>query len=548
MKMKTMKRVLLVALVFTMLACVFSACAKSGTSVDYSWKSSYTSEVEYFKTVIPQNASVREAFVAAYRGHDVSATGFDKNSDAAAEQLDVNVEAAKKALAPIMDELESKGDTVSLDKLVAARDALTAEQVTAIVTAMQTEVNLASTGFPGVILVWVGKLLQLITRTIAFNNYVVALFFFAIIVEVVLIYFSILQQKNSIKQAKLSPKERAIRKKYAGRTDQATQQKLQQEIQKLYQDEGFNPMSGCLPMLVQMPVLIALYNIVINPLQYVFGRSAELSAALTTFASTSRAAGGLGMDLSTSRGGTIELLSRLNEFGGWREKFAQFSYFSNAADCAADIPDSISSLNFMIGNVNTGLVPNFKNFSWLLLVPVLTFVAYFFSMKITRKLSYQPATQDAQAGCSNAMMDITMPLMSVFITFITPAAIGIYWIFKCLIGVLQKIVLNKLMPLPKFTEEDYKKAEREMKGKMRPEDRDPIEVPVNRKKSLHYIDEEDDLPPRERGGRYDDEEEEDTPAERRLKEAARAEEERRAQKANLDAAPLKQDRKNDKKK
>lgn len=547
MKMKTMKRALLIVLALTMLVCVFSACGRKGASVDYTWEN-YVPAEKYFSEKIPQNATVREAFVAAYRGHDVTAEGFDKNSDAAAVKGEVNVEAAKKALEPIADELRAKDDTVSLDRFAAARDALTAEQVTAIVNEMKTEVDLSTPGFPGIILVWVGKLLQLITEYLAFNNYVVALFFFAIIVEIVLIYFSILQQKNSIKQAKLSPKERAIRKKYAGRTDQATQQKLQQEIQKLYQDEGFNPMSGCLPMLVQMPVVIALYNIVINPLQYVFGRSAALSQALMTFASTSRAAGGLGMNLTNSRGGTIELLSRLNGFEGWREQFADFAYYSNSAACAADLPEGITSLNFMIGNVNTGLVPSFKEFSWLLLVPVLTFVAYFFSMKVARKLSYQPAAQDPQAGCSNAMMDVTMPLMSVFITFITPAAIGIYWIFKCLVGMLEKVILNKLMPLPKFTEEDFKKAEREMKGKMRPEDRAPIEVPVKQKKSLHYIDEEDDLPPRERASRYDDEEEEDTPAERRLKEAARAEEERRAQKANLDAAPLKKDRKNDKKK
>ncbi len=547
MKMKTMKRVLLIALALTMLACVFSACGRRGVTVDYTWEN-YVSTEKYFSEKIPQNASVREAFVAAYRGHDITAEGFDKNSDAAAVKGEVNVEAAKKALEPIADELRAKEDTVSLDRFAAARDTLTAEQIGVIVSEMQTKVNLDGPGFPGVILVWVGKLLQLITHYIAFDNYVIALFFFAIIVEIVLIYFSILQQKNSIKQAKLSPKEHAIRKKYAGRTDQATQQKLQQEIQKLYQDEGFNPMSGCLPMLVQMPVVIALYNIVINPLQYVFGRSAELSNALMTFAGTSRAAGGLGMNLANSRGGTIELLSRLNGFEGWRERFADFAYYSNAAECAADLPEGITSLNFMIGNVNTGLVPSFKDFSWLLLVPVLTFVAYFFSMKVARKLSYQSAVQDPQAGCSNAMMDVTMPLMSVFITFITPAAIGIYWIFKCLVGMLEKVILNKIMPFPKFTEEDYKKAEREMKGKMRPEDRAPIEVPVKQKKSLHYIDEEDDLPPRERARHRDDEEEEDTPAERRLKEAARAEEERRAQKANLDAAPLKKDRKNDKKK
>jgi YidC/Oxa1 family membrane protein insertase len=112
-------------------------------------------------------------------------------------------------------------------------------------------------------------------------------------------------------------------------------------------------------------------------------------------------------------------------------------------------------------------------------------------MKLNRKFSYQPAMQDPQMGCSNNMMDITMPLMSVYITFITPAAIGIYWIFKCIIGVLKQFVLHKLMPLPTFTEEDYKRAEKELKGKARstvyqeaPQNRGPA-------RSLHHIDDDE---------------------------------------------------------
>ena len=87
------------------------------------------------------------------------------------------------------------------------------------------------------------------------GSYVLALFFFAIIVELVMLPFGIRQQKNSIKQAKLRPKEMAIRKKYAGRNDQPTQQKMSQEIQELYQREGFNPMGGCLPLLIQFPIM-----------------------------------------------------------------------------------------------------------------------------------------------------------------------------------------------------------------------------------------------------------------------------------------------------
>ena len=63
----------------------------------------------------------------------------------------------------------------------------------------------------------------------------------------------------------------AIRNKYKGRDDQVTRQKMQQEIQEFYQKENFNPASGCLPLLIQLPIIMALYSIVINPLKYVVG-------------------------------------------------------------------------------------------------------------------------------------------------------------------------------------------------------------------------------------------------------------------------------------
>lgn len=541
MKMKTMKRVLLVALALTMLVFAFSACGSKKVSADYNAHAAEYKAQGYLSYIIRENVEkgdgkLRENFVIAYLNNDLDGA---KNVFLGMVNSETNAyELSDSAKATITQ--AATGMTFELaDGQVADSNTVT---VVGLMSEIQETIPQKNTGVFDVILGGVGWLLKQITR-ITFNNYVLALFLFAIIVEIVLIFFAILQQKNSIKQAKLAPKERAIRKKYAGRNDQATQQKLQQEIQKLYQDEGFNPMSGCLPMLVQMPVVIALYRIVMDPLQYVFGYSAKLSEALSTYAAASPAAGGLGLEMTAARGNTIQLLSSLN--AEQLENFKNFAYYSNAADFDLS---GVANLNFNVFGINTGLIPSFKEFSWLLIVPVLTFVAYFFSMKVARKLSYQPAAQDAQTGCSNTMMDVTMPLMSVFITFVTPAAIGIYWIFKCLIGMLQKVILNKIMPLPKFSEEDYKKAERELKGKMRPEDRDPIEVPVKQKKSLHYIDEEDDLPPRERDRSHGDEEEEDTPAERRLKEAARAEEERRAQKANLEAAPLKKDRKNDKKK
>ena len=119
------------------------------------------------------------------------------------------------------------------------------------------------------ILTWIGQALRWVESWS--GSYMVALLIFSLVVEIIFLPFDIKQQKNQIKQAKLRPKEMAIRNKYKGRDDQATRQKMQMEIQEFYQKENYNPMSGCLPLLIQLPIIMALYGIVINPLKYVVG-------------------------------------------------------------------------------------------------------------------------------------------------------------------------------------------------------------------------------------------------------------------------------------
>ena len=136
------------------------------------------------------------------------------------------------------------------------------------------------------------------------NSYILAILLFAILTELIMaLVFGIRQQKNSIKQARLRPKEAAIRKKYAGRDDKPTQQKMTQEIQELYQKEGYNPMGGCLPLLIQFPILIALYNIVIDPLKYICGLSQDAVAQVANI---------IGMDASR---GTMAMLGPIEKMG-----------------------------------------------------------------------------------------------------------------------------------------------------------------------------------------------------------------------------------------
>ena len=449
----------------------------------------------------------REGLVAAKRGYDMTAEGFD-DSDAAnfKEDKGLNLEAAKNvvARANAIASTVSGATVMSEGELSEVLGKLNAADVESLLEAFRQGVDVEKGNFLDSVLVVIGKILNWITTYLGFGSYVVGICLFAIVIEILMLPFSIKQQKNSIKQATLRPKEMAIKNKYKGRNDQPTMQKMQAEIQDLYQRENFSPYSGCLPLLLQMPIVMALYYIVIDPLHYVLGQSANVTAALTTFATASPAAGGLGMSLASNRG-TIELLSLLKGNGdGIIDALGNFQYYVFSEEALVSLDKAVGMIpNFNIGGLNFGLTPSWGNLI-LMLVPVLTFITYFFSSKLNRKFMYQPATNDGidarQQACSNTMMDVTMPAMSAFFTLAVPAVIGVYWAFRSWVGLLKSFIMSRIMPLPKFTEEDYKAAEREMAGRTKKKiNKTQSSGEVRAVRSLHYIDDEDFEDTRERG-------------------------------------------------
>ena len=216
-------------------------------------------------TLVRNNASAWSDFVAAYRGYDV--LGADKDLGDYSAVKEINVEAAKAVLAKYDTEGKLSYSTLS------------AADIKNIVDAMKLDVSFEENrDIISTLRLWIGSFLGLITSTVGFGNYLIGICIFAIIIEILMLPLTIKQQKNSIKQASLRPKEMAIRNRYKGRNDQATQQKVAQEIQDLYQRENFNPMGGCGPMLVQLPIVMLLYNIVIDPIQYVVGGTSSFAA------------------------------------------------------------------------------------------------------------------------------------------------------------------------------------------------------------------------------------------------------------------------------
>lgn len=330
-------------------------------------------------------------------------------------------------------------------------------------------------------------------------NYAVALLLFAIVMKLLLFPFGIKQQKNMLKQAKLRPKEQAIRKRYAGRDDKVTRQKMQEDLMKLYQDEGYNPASGCLPMILQLVIVFAVYSVMRHPVSYVSDLTnkevKELGVGIVKLHTVNE----LDTDgISNNLMKRIEKQKKLayskddaennNEGAEKKDNYGapDFSKVSspftkedeiefvrivrNNYDTLKDfgmLPEGVDRNDlpriFLWGDsVDLTVTPSLD--SWYILIPILTFVFTFGSMKLTKKFMYQSEIQQQtqDMGCAGKIMDYVMPLMSTFITLGMPAIIAVYWIYNNVLSLVQQIALKYMYPVPVFTEEDYKKAELEM--------------------------------------------------------------------------------------
>lgn len=272
------------------------------------------------------------------------------------------------------------------------------------------------------------------------HNYLLALLLFTLLVKVVFLPLAIKQQKTQIKGAMLRPKIAIIEKKYKGRTDRDALQQKQTEIMELQQREGYSPFAGCLPLLLQLPVLLGIYQVVRKPFTYMLGISNTVLEKLCTLA-------------GVTADNQLGLFDKLPEF------LNENTTLSGLTDGALT---ELPNMNAFGGAFNLAATPNIAVFNWLLLIPVLSFIFAYLSMKISRMFNApaQAAQSTPETEMSNKIMELTMPLMSVFIAFGVPAAVGVYWMFNSIFSIIQTVILAKLMPLPTFTEEEIRQYEK----------------------------------------------------------------------------------------
>ena len=277
------------------------------------------------------------------------------------------------------------------------------------------------------------------------NSYGLALILFTLVIKLIMFPFQIKSRKSMIRMSRLSGKQQEIQKKYANNSA-----KMNEELQKLYHEEGVNPMSGCLWSFIPLPILIALYSIIRQPITHFMRVSKEAATSLV------QAVEAAGIDVSgiaTIKNGVAEfsaygqinlaeiVATKLPELGSTVEGWINVNYSFIGLDLAANPWDFVKNFSFEWAAIGLILIPILAGLSQLLIS--------WYTMK-TQK--------NTQAMGSMKSMMYMMPLMSVYIAFIMPAALGVYWIAQSVFSMIETVIMTTFLN-KKFEEEENARYE-----------------------------------------------------------------------------------------
>ena len=280
------------------------------------------------------------------------------------------------------------------------------------------------------------------------NSYGVALILFTLVIKLIMLPFQMKSKKSMMRMSRVSGQMQELQKRYA-----KNQAKLQEEMQKLYEEEGVNPMSGCLWSFIPFPILIALYSIIRQPithfmmlskdvLQTVVQSAADAGVNLTNIVMMDKATGTPALKdglYQLASYGQINLVKAVQEMGlSTPEGWFDMNYNFLGLDLTATPWEYVKSFTFTWAVIG------------VILIPILAGLSQFVFSKLTMKTQPQA---DAAGGASMKSMMYMLPLMSVYIAFIMPAALGVYWIAQSVFSLIQEAILNKTFSA-KLSEEE----------------------------------------------------------------------------------------------
>ena len=304
------------------------------------------------------------------------------------------------------------------------------------------------------VLGYVMDILFRFTSSFGMFNVGLCIILFTIVMKTLMIPLTIKQQKTTKLMSVMNPEIQAIQKKYKGKSDQESMQRQNVEIQAVYEKYGTSMTGGCLPLLIQMPILLALYRVIYNIPAYVPSVRVYFDNVVTPLMGQADYAQKLQeiTNIATACGGKLDkfdftnanrLVDMLYKFSTsqWGELQALFPAISDVIGQNAAV---VERMNTFLG-LNMAEAPGWvPSFAWI--IPVLAAVSQWFSTKLMS--GNQPSTSaDAENPMAQSMktMTTTMPLFSAFICITMPAGLGIYWIATSVVTIIQQLIVNAYM-------------------------------------------------------------------------------------------------------
>lgn len=280
------------------------------------------------------------------------------------------------------------------------------------------------------------------------NSYGVALILFTLVIKLIMLPFQMKSKKSMMRMSRVSGQMQDLQKRYA-----KNQAKFQEEMQKLYEEEGVNPMSGCLWSFLPLPILMALYSIIRQPITHFMMLSKDVLQTVV------QSVADAGVDLTN-----IVMMDKVTGAPALKDglyqmaAYGQINLVKAVQEMGLSTPDGWFNVNYKFLGLDLTATPweyiKSFTFTWavigVILIPILAGLSQFVFSKLTMKTQPQA---DAAGGASMKSMMYMMPLFSVYITFIMPAALGVYWIAQSVFSLIQEAILNKTFSA-KLSEEE----------------------------------------------------------------------------------------------
>ena len=314
-------------------------------------------------------------------------------------------------------------------------------------------------------------------KVFGIQNIGICIILFTIIIYTLMIPLTLKQQKFSKLSAIMNPEIQKIQKKYQGKRDQTSMMKQQEEMQAVYEKYGTSPTGGCLPLLIQLPLLFALYPVIQNIPKYVKSVKAVYIPIVDKIMATN------GWQKIMEKIGSAKPILMSPSAYDYTDKNTlvnvlykfQDSTWDKLVDKMPSVEETVRSTTQTISHLNSFLGINIaetpinmlssalhpfdiKGVLMAVLIPLLAGLSQFISMK----LQPTPSTNsdDPMMG-SMRTMTYTMPLISVFFCFSMPAGIGLYWFVSALVRCAQQLIINKRMskiPVEELIKKNKEKA------------------------------------------------------------------------------------------